>query len=276
VDRLLLMDLRLLAREVLPPPPPGGGQRLPYYARRFDTVEVDASYYRDPGPRLASRWADTTPQGFRFSLKMPKELLDPRRDREAPMVSSFLATARELGGKRGAILLQFPPSFVPSKHAPFLERLLDRLEGDLRYAVELRHAAWFQDPVRENLCARLRSAHIALAGSYPTYVEIPPVRTADFVYLRFIGDHTTVPSELHGEVRIDRSDVLRRWAVPARDAERSARDVVVYFNNHFSGFAPESVILFRREMGVPPVAIAPPRSTTLADFPPSPVPPSSD
>jgi len=239
--------------------------RLRYYARRFDTVEVDASYYRDPGPDRARRWAAVTPEGFTFAMKMPKDLLRPQPPAPPEALGRFLATARALGPKLGPILLQFPPSFTPRRHRAFLESLLGRLPPGPRYAVELREADWFRDPHRTELKRRLEELGIALAWSYLTFLDVPAERTADFVYLRFIGDHTTVPASVHGEIRIDRTDAVRRWAVPAREADRDGRDVFAYFNNHFAGFAPESVNLFRREMGLPPIPIAPPPWSTLAD-----------
>ena len=239
--------------------------RLRYYARRFDTVEVDASYYRDPGPNLARRWAAVTPEGFIFALKMPRALLDPDAPAPPEAVEAFLTTARALGSKLGPILLQFPPSFSPRRHREFLERRLSRLAPGLRYAVELRHADWFREPHRSTLTQRLGELGVALAWSYLTYRDMPADLTADFVYLRFIGDHTTLPASTHGTTRIDRTEAVRRWAAPAREADRNGHDVFVYFNNHFAGFAPESVNLFRREVGLPPIPLDPPAWATLAD-----------
>ncbi|EQD81051.1 protein containing DUF72 [mine drainage metagenome] len=154
---------------------------------------------------------------------------------------------------------------VPRRHRGFLDGLLGRLDPGPRYAVELRHAQWFADPHFRDLTGRLRELKIALAWSYLTYLDVPAELTADFVYLRFIGDHTTVPASVHGEIRIDRTMAVRRWAAPAREAARDGREVWAYFNNHFAGFAPESVNLFRRELNLPAIPIAPPPWTTLAD-----------
>ena len=239
--------------------------RLRYYARRFDTVEVDASFYRDPGPTLARRWASVTPDGFTFALKMPREILDPQHPAAPEALGRFLTTARALGPKLGPILLQFPPSFTPRRHRSFLESLVGRLPPGPRYAVELRHADWFREPRLSELTRRLGDLGIALAWSYLTFLDVPAELTADFVYLRFIGDHTTVPASTHGATRIDRTEAVRRWAAPARDADRAGREVFAYFNNHFAGFAPESVNLFRREMGLPPIPIALPAWATLSD-----------
>lgn len=237
------------------------GERLKWYARLWDTVEVDASYYRDPGPYLVRRWEKVTPDDFRFTLKFPRDLLDPKRPVESERVAEFLGHARLLGPKLGAILLQFPPWVKPGRASSFLFDLLGRLEPGTRYAVELRDAAWFSGAAFDQLRRELSDRSMALAWSYLTYVEVPPELTSDFVYLRFIGDHTSVPASTHGEVRVDRTETVAAWAghLERRLEELSA--AFVLFNNHFAGFAPASVNDFRRAIGLSPVAFAPTHRT---------------
>ncbi|MCI4372479.1 MAG: DUF72 domain-containing protein [Thermoplasmata archaeon] len=229
------------------------GERLSVYAKLFDTVEVDSTYYRSPPPTMVEGWRRKTPPEFRFTLKFPRDLLDPKVPVDTEAVANFVATARRLNEKLGAILLQFPPWVRPGRSQEFLTGLLDALESGPRYAVELREAGWFQGEVREWLLKNLRDRHIALAWSYLTYVEVPPERTADFVYLRFIGDHETIPAASHGEVRVDRSPVTALWAARLRDVRDTAQMAFVFFNNHYAGFAPASVNDFRVEMGLPKV-----------------------
>lgn len=238
------------------------GERLRWYARTWDTVEVDSSYYRDPGPFLTRRWAQVTPESFRFTLKFPRDLLDPKKAVDTEKVAAFLAHADLLGPKLSAILLQFPPWVKPGRATGFLEELLGRLDPRHRYAVELRDAGWFAEPVFGSLTRSLSDRRMALAWSYLTYVDVPPVRTTDFVYLRFIGDHTSVPESTHGEVRVDRSRELATWA---KHLERAAEDLAsafAFFNNHFAGFAPASVNDFRAAVGLPSLDFAP-RAATL-------------
>ena len=97
---------------------------------------------------------------------------------------------------------------------------------------------------------------MALTWSYLTYVAIPRVRTADFLYVRFIGDHTTVPEAQHGEIRVDRSGALQEYAEALSEVNASVREIFVYFNNHFAGFAPASVNLFRETLGYTPIDFA--------------------
>ncbi|HTT25564.1 MAG TPA: DUF72 domain-containing protein [Thermoplasmata archaeon] len=226
------------------------GERLAYYAKLFDTVEVDATYYAPPNPFVVRGWARKTPDSFRFTLKMFRDYLDPKKSAGPGPLGAFVDAARELGPKLGAILLQFPPWYKAgfSRH---LSTVLDDLPKGPPYAVELRDASWFRDPVHSDLVTDLTERGVSLAWSYLTYVDVPPDRTADWLYMRFIGDHETVPSEQHGEIRIDRSREIQLWGDRLRQAPVSS--IFVFFNNHFAGFAPTSANLLREYLGLPPV-----------------------
>ncbi len=228
--------------------------RLAWYARRWDTVEVDSTYYRDPGPFLVRRWASATPEGFVFTLKFPRDLLDPKRPVDREKIASFLSNSLLLGPKLGPILLQFPPWVKPGRAAAFLRDILGALDPRPRYAVELRDAGWFTGESFETLQRMLRDRRIALAWSCLTYVDVPPAVTSDFVYLRFIGDHETIPAATHGEVRVDRSKEIHLWARRFQDAfQDNVQEGFGLFNNHFEGLAPASVNRFRAAIGLGPI-----------------------
>jgi uncharacterized protein YecE (DUF72 family) len=89
------------------------GDRLAYYARYFDTVEVDSTYYAPPNPFVVRGWARKTPESFRFTPKMCRDYLDPKKPTGPGPIGAFVDAARELGPKHGAILLQFPPGTKP-------------------------------------------------------------------------------------------------------------------------------------------------------------------
>ncbi len=240
------------------------GDRLAAYSRRFDAVEVDASYYRDPGAFLVRRWAQATPPGFVFAMKFPRDLLDPRKGVDREGIAAFESHAKELGPKLGAVVAQFPPWAKPGRTERFLRELLDSLDPGVRYAVELRDAGWFEGETRRALLARLSAHRAALAWSYLTYVDVPAELTSDFVYLRFIGDHTTVPAEEHGTVRVDRGRETSLWATRVRAVFDQVANVFAFFNNHFAGFAPASVNLFRAELGLEPVRFELPEPAAAA------------
>ncbi len=247
------------------PPTLREGERLAWYARLWDAVEVDATYYRPPGSATVRRWAAVTPERFRFAVKFPRDLLDLRRPVDREGVAAFSAAVRLLGPKLGPILLQFPPWISPARAGPGLDALFEALDPGLRYTVEFRHEAWFRGESLGRTTRALADRRMALTWSFLTSVAVPPEVTTDFVYLRFIGDHVTVPAADHGEVRIDRSATTRLWAERLR-ASLTDRSLggFVFFNNHYAGFAPESVNSFRREMGWPPVDFSGLREVAVA------------
>lgn len=231
------------------------GERLGWYARLFDTVEVDSTYYRAPARGMVASWRDRTPPEFLFTLKLPRDLLDPKVPVDREALAAFLTSAKLLGPKLGPVLLQFPPWVRPGRARESLKELLDALDPAIRYSIELRDRGWFEGETRSWLLEELTSRNMALTWSFLTYVEIPAEVTSDFIYLRFIGDHTTVPAEQHGEVRVDRSAETRRWAERLRQRQDALRASFVFFNNHYAGFAPASVNEFRVAMGLEPVDI---------------------
>jgi uncharacterized protein YecE (DUF72 family) len=230
--------------------------RLVEYARSFDTVEVDATYYAPPNPAVVRGWARRTPDSFRFALKMGRDLLDPKKADQDGSVVAFVHTAELLGPKLGPILLQFAPWFkapaTPGRgNAEFLLHRLATLPEGPSYAVELRDRGWFEGEMRTWLEAELARRRISAAWSSLTYLDVPPLRTTDWVYLRFIGDHATIPAETHGEIRIDRRSEMERWGERIRQA--APPSAFVFFNNHFEGYAPASANRFRETMGLPAV-----------------------
>lgn len=233
------------------------GERLSWYARLFDCVEVDSSYYAPPSRQLVERWRRVTPPEFRFALKFPRDYLDPRKRVEREAIDGFVATVRLLQEKLGPILLQFPPWFKPSaRPGPsttrgFLAERLEQLPEDLRVAVELRDDGWFHGEVRTELLEMLGRQGRAFAWSSLTYLDVPAEVTAPWTYLRFIGDHDTVPSESHGERRVDRGAETLRWVDRLRTS--GLPEAWTFFNNHYEGFAPESLNRFRTALGLSPV-----------------------
>jgi uncharacterized protein YecE (DUF72 family) len=227
------------------------GDRLAYYARYYDTVEIDSTYYRDPGPGLFARWARVTPGSFLFAVKFPRDLIDPKEPVDRAAIEGFIDHAQQLGAKLGPVLLQFPPWMKPGRATDFLAQVLDALPKGPRYAVELRAKEWFAGDVGADLLRSLEARHITFTWSYLTYVDVPPALTSDVVYLRFIGDHTTVPESTHGRISVDRQKEMHLWADRLRAARERIAQAFVFFNNHFQGYAPGSIRLFRNELDGP-------------------------
>ncbi|MCI4355746.1 MAG: DUF72 domain-containing protein [Thermoplasmata archaeon] len=236
--------------------PPGlpPGQRLPYYARFFDTVEVDATYYAIPARAMVRGWAQRTPDSFQFALKLSRELMEPGKPLDDGKVEAFLAAAAALGPKLTGVVAQFPPSFRPPKDgnegaAGQLERLVTRLAPHVPLAIELRDKGWFQGARAKWLAAHFAEHDAALAWSSLTFLDVPDLLTTNRIYLRFIGDHTTIPESSLGETRVDRTAELQKWADSVQRRLDEVDRALVFFNNHFMGYAPASADSFLRMMG---------------------------
>lgn len=245
--------------------PPGtkAADFLRVYATRFDTVEVDATYYAVPSARTVDGWAEKTPDGFLLSAKFPRAIVhggeESRPDPAKVLVpgavagarDAFLATMRRLGPRLGPLVLQFPyfnRTAFPSVE-PFLERLdafLAALPRDLAYGVEVRNRAWVGAPLRD-LLARHRASMVLVDQAWMPHGDevagrLDPV-TGDVVYVRLLGDREAIEkltTTWDREV-LDHGDRLARWAdLLVSLAARGVR-TLVYVNNHYAGHAPATV-----------------------------------
>ncbi|MGA9839326.1 MAG: DUF72 domain-containing protein [Thermoplasmata archaeon] len=223
------------------------GDFLERYARVFRTVEVDSSFYRAPTPFLVRRWADRTPAGFRFSLKVPRDVTHEKDDTKgAAVLASFLAGIGPLrtAEKLGAVILQFPASFRAPAGAPVLERWLSAVPVEFPLGVELRHGSWWVPSTRRMLEERAA----ALVWSVVPGTEPPAWVTAEFVYARFVGDRALTRFD---RIQRERSPDLERMRARFEDEARSASTVYAYSNNHFMGFGPGTSVAVAHTVGAP-------------------------
>ncbi len=183
---------------------------LAYYAERFDTVEINYSFYRRPTEKILLGWAAQVPERFRFALKAWQRITHQKRLRDcADLVDSFADAARALGPRLAPILYQLPPNLKAD--LPLLREFLNHLPRDVRAAFEFRHASWFADETYQ----ALREAGAALCVAESDDLATPAVRTAPFGYLRLR--------------RLDYDGAaLSRWAEFARSYEG---EVFVYFKH---------------------------------------------
>lgn len=238
--------------------PPGtpAANFLGEYGLHFDSVEVDSTYYRSPAPSMVKNWRERTPPGFLFAAKFPrtithdKILLD-----SAPEVDEFLKAMGLLGDKLGPLLLQFPyfnkkafarPEDFLTRLKPFLEKLPD----GHKYALEVRNKGWISEPFLD----LLREHKIALA--LIDHPWMPPVQqllqkfdvvTAGFTYIRFLGDRKGIEEKTQhwDRILVDREREMEAWIPEIRRLLARRLTVYAYFNNHYAGFAPGSIALFR-------------------------------
>jgi uncharacterized protein YecE (DUF72 family) len=215
---------------------------LTTYARAFATVEVDSTFYAVPAPRVVRGWAERTPPGFLFALKVPREVTHELRLRGAgPVMAAFLDAAGELGAKLGPVLVQLGPDFDASERDA-LHAFVAGLSTGFRFAVEVRHGSWLRPGERDRLLALLESRGVALALSdgrwipRDTLAELAAEPTAGFQYVRWMGPDRSITDYSH--LQHDRTEELERWAEVLRGVAVRGIDVFGYVNNHFAGHSP--------------------------------------
>jgi len=196
-----------------------------WYAREFDTVEINASFYRLPLPSTFEGWRDKAPPGFRYAVKVNRFITHMKKlagcEEE---VERFIALSRLLGDALGPLLYQLPPSL--HKDLARLEAFLRSLPKDLEQAVEFRHASWYEDDVL-SLLDRYGIGFVAhdLKG-----LASPRWASGPIAYVRFHG----TAGKYHGRYP---DEALLEWADWAAAQALSGRSVWCYFNNDIHGHA---------------------------------------
>jgi uncharacterized protein YecE (DUF72 family) len=194
---------------------------LPYYAERFQTVEINYTFYRTPNKKILDGWNHETPDRFKLTLKAPKRITHDARLRDcADRVRYFLDTAATLGPKLGALLFQLPPYF--KKDLPVLDAFLDAFPPQVCAAFEFRHLSWLD----EEVFARLRAKNLALCVADSEKLSTPVEITADYGYFR-LRDEGYTP------------DDIARWARVIHEKTADCSDVFVYFKHEEAGKGPE-------------------------------------
>ena len=229
---------------------------LTYYATKFETVELDNTFYRMPSLAVVKGWNAKTPEGFIFAAKVPsvitheKVLVDCETD-----LKQFLTTMDALGDKLGPLLFQFGYFNKSAFKAgvEFLARLrpfLKKLPRDHQFAVEIRNKSW----MNEDFADILRENHIALALIDQSWVPRPwelkepfDMITSDFTYIRWLGDRKGIElkTKTWDEIIVDRKPDLEEWAKIVRKIHQRKIKVFAFANNHYAGFGPATVEQFR-------------------------------
>ncbi len=205
-------------------------QHLGFYAGRFDTVEVNGTFYRLIARQTLAAWREQTPDAFVFACKGSRFLTHMKRLTDCGQgLERYFERVSALGPKLGPIVFQLPERFRPDRER--LAAFLACLPRGNRYAFEFRNPDWFGPEIVELL--RRRNAALCLyefAGR-----EAPPEITADFVYIRLHGPG--VPYQgCYGE------PALKTWAQRLDVWLEEGLDVWCYFDNDNRGFAPRNAL----------------------------------
>src|SRR5258706_1861671 len=155
---------------------------LPYYGERFDSVEINNTFYRMPDPKMVTKWGEQVPDAFTFVLKAPQRITHQKKLADTgDDVRVLFEAAETLGPKLGPVLFQLPPYL--RKDAARLREFVSRLPEARRVAFEFRHESWFDDEIYDILRAR-DVALCAADTDEVTDVEKLLVPTASWGYMR--------------------------------------------------------------------------------------------
>lgn len=219
---------------------PAGGSHLERYAQVFDAVEINSSFYKPHRQQTYARWADSVPEDFRFSVKLPRTISHDAKLRniDAPL-AQFASEVSGLGGKLGCLLLQLPPKFEfeTATAQDFFERLAGTF--DCKIACEARHPTWFSSEATALLTARSVTRVIAdPAKGQPG----PHQPTTAGIYVRLHGSprvyYTSYPDQYLAEL-------ARDMALHAA----AGRDVWVILDNTASGAAVPNALTLQAALG---------------------------
>lgn len=233
---------------------PEGDTHLHRYARVMGAVEINRTFRKLPRPSTFARWAESVPEGFRFSVKVPREVTHDRRleDPGEPL-TELLEVAGELGDRLAPLLIQLPPSleYDRSLAEGFLSTLRELREGP--DVLEARHESWFGDGP-EGLLAEHRMARVA-ADPPRAERDGRPGGFGGLAYFRLHGDPRTYYSayrpgaeEDHGEEGAT-SIGLEAWAERLREAEDAGDEVWCIFDNTAAGEGTGDALAMRELVG---------------------------
>jgi uncharacterized protein YecE (DUF72 family) len=215
-------------------------ERLTYYVQRYQTVEVNSTFYHWPADSIFASWHRRVPDNFLLTIKAPRGLTHGAR-LYAPeaWLTRISRGLRHLGRKRGVLLVQSPPemAYDHSRLAYFLQQI----PPWLHVAVEFRHPSWHREEVF-TLLEQRGAAYCVMSGAgLPCILRA----TAPFVYVRLHG-----PDPRHMYAGSYSDDSLHWWAERVREWAGMGRDVFVYFNNDGDGNAVHNATTLRQLLGI--------------------------
>ena len=248
-----------------PEKPAKAFDELRFYSERFNTVEVNSTFYGQPRANVSARWVERTPEGFEFAVKLFQKFTHPVLSSDKSPVSDKDVTQFKTGveplaagGRLGPLLAQFPASFKDSPEARDYLRWLLETFRDYQVAVELRHKSWSDQ--RALVAALLREF-----GAAWTQIDEPKFRLSirqdlkpnvkDFYYMRLHGRNAEQWWR-HAKSE-DRYNYLYSVSElkPIATAVKKARDIVrkqyVYLNNHFAAQAVADAAVLRHLLDEP-------------------------
>jgi len=203
-------------------------EKLGFFAKKFNTVEINNTFYNLPEKKVFERWNSQVPENFIFSVKASryithlKKLSDPEL-----IIKDFFENVSGLGKKIGPILFQLPPFWKVNSER--LKKFVRILPKKFKYVFEFRDASWYKYEIFQ----LLKNKNIALCVHDHRDGPSPKILTADFSYFRFHGPGGSYQRK-YSKKRLEKhAEIIEKW-------KNQGIDVYCYFNNDYKGNAIEN------------------------------------
>ncbi|MFW9939935.1 MAG: DUF72 domain-containing protein [Candidatus Thorarchaeota archaeon] len=223
-------------------------QHLEYFAKYFDIVEINSTFYNLPSLDMVQNWKLRVPADFRFIIKVWQKITHNLEDLELDTyIIKFFSTMDYLNEKIEAFLLQFPPWFIYTEdHFMKLKSLLNELPSKYKYIVELRDNSWFNPTI---LSKFIDGRRVILGTTYKPGIIPYYLDNQKIYYIRLIGDRKlTVFNQIQREQKRSLLDLNKQIEQLVRLP--NVYEIFIIVNNHFAGFAPESVNELKKQWGL--------------------------
>ncbi len=224
-------------------------QQLKFFSEYFELVEINSTFYNVPSIDMVKNWNKRVPDHFRFVIKVWQEITHQQDITEiSSNIQLFFSRLSFLNEKIKAFLLQFPPWFNYSEnHLEMLKFVLNEVPLEYKYIIELRHNSWFDPKI---LTKFIDGNKKILGTTYKPGIIAYYMENQNYYYIRLIGDRElTVFNRLQREQKEALEhlyqNIERLLTLP------NIYEIFIIINNHFAGFAPESVNALKQRWALP-------------------------
>jgi len=224
-------------------------EHLSHYAKIFDFIEINNTFYNVPSEKAVQRWYDQVPEDFKFSVKVWQNITHQKENLDnKDFIDLFFSRLRPLEPKLSGYLWQFPPRFKYSPdHTSQLKRALRYIPSESDIFIEFRHNSWFSPDILKQLTIK---SSISFVTPYLERVKPYYLPNQAIYYIRLIGDHTLTAFNRVQRDQVDVMDDLHH-NLNFLVKQPKIKEIIVIFNNNFRGFAPENVNQLKKSMNLP-------------------------
>ena len=243
--------------------PKGTKDDLSFYSQFFNTVEINTSFYYPLNPAYAYNWARKVPAGFLFTVKLWQKFTHPAMYREAAGEEAVISgedvavfnqgiEPLAAAGKLGAILAQFPPSFINDNYGRQVLTAVMRTFNQYPLAIELRHKSWSDDKNTAKMLADGNTAWVQIdepGFSFSIAKDLP--LTCSLAYFRFHGRNKENWWTGNAETRykyLYSKEEIKELSDKVADAAANSKITFTFFNNHWQGYAPKNAADLRKQL----------------------------